>query len=200
MREQPPSPGALQETDWVAFSSSCRHSLRPLVERRGMHEPSSSHLGVLWSGALGRIPAPIHREQDRYRSRDSLRPCIHYATFATHGGLKCLRLNAVSAATRKMNGARPALSHGLLAVIKWTVCHHRETVFLPEAQRETDAVFSGDEWGGWWMGDALNVTGVERPPWGPFITRAMTSDASISFLAPLLSVFPCHFSHRHGAR
>jgi hypothetical protein len=50
-----------------------------------------------------------------------------------------------SVAVRKMNGARLAFSHGSLAVIKWTVCHHREMVFLPKAWRETDAVPSGDE-------------------------------------------------------
>jgi hypothetical protein len=48
-----------------------------------------------------------------------------------------------------MNGARLAFSHGSLAMIKWTVCHHRETVFLPEARCETDVVSLGDEWGGW---------------------------------------------------
>jgi hypothetical protein len=114
-----------------------------------MDEPSSSHLGETWSRALGRVSAPVHREQDHYRAKDSLRSCIHYARFATHGELKCLRLNVVSAAMRKMNGARLAFSHGSLAMIKWTVCHHRETVFLPEARRETDVVSLGDEWGGW---------------------------------------------------
>jgi hypothetical protein len=111
-----------------------------------MHEPSSSHLGAMWSGALGRVLAPIHREQDRYQAKDSLRPCIHYAMFATHGELQRSRLNVfTSAAMRKMNGARPAFSHDSLAMIKWTVCRHRETVFLLEARRETDAVPSRDE-------------------------------------------------------
>jgi hypothetical protein len=87
--------------------------------------------------------------------------------FATHEELKHSRLNVISVAARKMNGARPTFSHSSLAVIKWTVCHHRQTVFFPEAQRETDAVSSGDEWGGWRMGDALNVTGVKRPHQGP---------------------------------
>jgi hypothetical protein len=41
--------------------------------------------------------------------------------------------------------ARPAFSHGSLTVIKWTICCHRETVFLPEAWCETDTVPSGDE-------------------------------------------------------
>jgi hypothetical protein len=145
MREQPPSPRALQETDRVAFLPSCRHSLRPLAERRGMHEHLSSCLGVLWSGALGRVSAPVHREEDRYRAKDSFRPCIHYATFATHRELKRSRPNVIRAATREMNGARPAFSHDSLAMIKWTVCHYREMVFLPEARCETDAVPSGDE-------------------------------------------------------
>jgi hypothetical protein len=30
-------------------------------------------------------------------------------------------------------------------MIKWTVRHHRETVCLPKARRETDAVPSWDE-------------------------------------------------------
>jgi hypothetical protein len=68
-----------------------------------MREPSSSHLGTTWSGALGCVSAPVRREQDHYRAMDSLRPYIHYASFATHGELKHLRLNA---ATRKMNGAK----------------------------------------------------------------------------------------------
>jgi hypothetical protein len=95
MQEQPSSPCALQETNRVAFPPSSRYSLHPLAERRGMREPSSSHLGAMWSGALGRVLAPVHREQDRYRAKDSLRSCIHYATFATHGELKCLRLNVI---------------------------------------------------------------------------------------------------------
>jgi hypothetical protein len=110
-----------------------------------MHEPSSSHLDALWSGALGRVPAPAHREQDRYLAKDSLRPCIHYAMFATRGELKRSRLNVVNVAAREMNGARPAFSHGSLVVIKWTVCRYRETVFLLEARRETDVVPSGNE-------------------------------------------------------
>jgi hypothetical protein len=85
-------------------------------------------------------------------------------SFATLGELKHSSLNVISVAARKMNGARLAFSHGSLVVIKWTVCHHRETVCLREARRETDVVPSGDEWGGWWMDDALNATGVERPP------------------------------------
>jgi hypothetical protein len=60
-----------------------------------MHEPSSSHLDVTWSRALGRVSAPIHWEEDRYWAKDSLRSCIHYATFATHGELKRSRLNVV---------------------------------------------------------------------------------------------------------
>jgi hypothetical protein len=52
-------------------------------------------------------------------------------------------------------------------MIKWTVCRHREMLFLPEARHETDAVPSGDKQGGWWMGDILNAMGVERPPRGP---------------------------------
>jgi hypothetical protein len=63
-----------------------------------------------------------------------------------------------------MNGAKLAFSHDSLAMIKWTVCRHRETVCLLKVRRETDAVPSGDEWGGWWMGDALNAMGVERRP------------------------------------
>jgi hypothetical protein len=78
-----------------------------------------------------------------------------------------LRLNVISAAAEKMNGAKPALSHDSLVMIKWTMCRLRETVCLPEARRETDAALSGDEYGGWRMGDALNAMGVERPPWGP---------------------------------
>jgi hypothetical protein len=85
----------LQETDRVAFPPSCHYSLCPLVERRGMHEPSSSHQGATWSGALGRILSPICLEQDCYRAKDSLRPCIHYATFATHKELKHSMLNVV---------------------------------------------------------------------------------------------------------
>jgi hypothetical protein len=76
---------------------------------------------------------------------DSLRPYIHYASFATHGELKCSRLNVVSVAARKMNGARLAFSYGSLAIIKWIVRHHREMVCLPEARRETNAVPSVDE-------------------------------------------------------
>jgi hypothetical protein len=95
MRDQPLSPCALQETDRVAFLPSCRYSLHPLAERRGTREPSSSHLGATWSGALGRVPAPVRQEQDRYRAKDSLRPCIHYASFATHVELKRSRLNVV---------------------------------------------------------------------------------------------------------
>jgi hypothetical protein len=76
-------------------------------------------------------------------------------------------MSFTSAAVRKMNGAKSAFSHSSLVVIKWTVCRYRETVFLLEAWRETDAVLSGDEQGGWRMGDALNVTGVKRPPRGP---------------------------------
>jgi hypothetical protein len=149
-----PSPRALQETDWVTFASFSRMEC--------MCEPSSSHLGVLWSGVLGRVLAPIRREQDRYWAKDFLRQCIHYATFATHGDLKRSRLNVVNAATR--NGARSAFSHGSLTVIKWILCRYRETVFLPEAWHETGVAPSGDEWGGWWMGDALNATGVKKPP------------------------------------
>jgi hypothetical protein len=48
-------------------------------------------------------------------------------------------------AAREMNRARPAFSHGSIAVIKWTVCHYQEMIFLPEAWRETDVVPSGDE-------------------------------------------------------
>jgi hypothetical protein len=66
-----------------------------------------------------------------------------------------------------MNGAKLAFSHGSLAVIKWTMCHHREMVCLLKVRRETDTVPSGDESGGWWMGDALNAMGVKRPPRGP---------------------------------
>jgi hypothetical protein len=76
-------------------------------------------------------------------------------------------MSFTSVAARKMNGARPAFSHSSLAVIKWTVCRYREMVFLPEARHETDAVPSGNEQGGWGMGDALNATEVERPPQGP---------------------------------
>jgi hypothetical protein len=120
MREQPLNPYALQEIgQW---------HLRPLAEQRDMRKPLSSHLGALWSGALGRVLAPARREQDRYRSRGSLRPCIHYTTFASHEELKRLMLNIINAAARKMNGARPTFSHGSLAVIKWTVCSYRETV------------------------------------------------------------------------
>jgi hypothetical protein len=49
----------------------------------------------MWSGALGCVPAPVHREQDRYRAKDSLRLYIHYTTLATHGELKRSRLNVV---------------------------------------------------------------------------------------------------------
>jgi hypothetical protein len=94
-----------------------------------MREPSSSHLGATWSG----VSAPVRREQDRYRAMDPLRPYIHYASFATHRELKRSRLNVISVAARKTNGARSAFSHGSVAVIKWTVCHHRETVCLPKA-------------------------------------------------------------------
>jgi hypothetical protein len=71
---------------------------------------------------------------------DSLKPYIHYASFATHGELKHSRLNVISAVVRKMDGARLDFSHGSLVVIKWTVCRHRETVCLPEARHETDVV------------------------------------------------------------
>jgi hypothetical protein len=98
-----------------------------------MHEPSSFHLGALWSGALGHVTALVHREQDRYRARGSLRQCIYYTTFATRVELKRSMLNIINAAVRKMNGARPAFSHGSLPVIKWTVCCYRETVCLPKA-------------------------------------------------------------------
>jgi hypothetical protein len=157
----------LEETDRVAFAPSCHYSLRPLVERTGMHEPSSSHPGATWSGALGRVLAPVRREQDRYQARGSLRPCIHYATFATHEELKRSRLNIINVAVRKMRGQKPAFSHGSLAMFKWTVCHHWETVCLPEVRCETDVVLSGNEQGGWRMDDALNAMGVERPPRGP---------------------------------
>jgi hypothetical protein len=63
-------------------------------------------------------------------------------------------------------GSKPTFSHCFHAVFKWTMCHYREMVCLPEAWRETDAVPSGDDWGGWQMGDALNAAGVERPPRG----------------------------------
>jgi hypothetical protein len=157
----------LQETDRVAFAPSCHYSLRPLVEWRGMREPSSSHLGATCSRALGRILAPVRQEQDRYQARGSLRPCIHYATFATHGELKHSRLNIVNVAARKMRGQKPAFSYGSLAVIKWTVCRLWETVCLPKVRCETDVVLSRNEQGGWRMDDALNATGVERPPRGP---------------------------------
>jgi hypothetical protein len=60
-----------------------------------MREPSSSHLGATWSGALGRVLTLIHQERDHHRAKDSLRPCTHYATFATHRELKRSRLNVV---------------------------------------------------------------------------------------------------------
>jgi hypothetical protein len=95
MWEHPPSPCALRETDRVAFPLLCCYSSRPLTEQRGTCEPSSSHLGAMWSGALGCVPAPVRQEQDRYMAKDSLRSCIHYATFATHGELKHSWLNGV---------------------------------------------------------------------------------------------------------
>jgi hypothetical protein len=52
MQKQPPSRYVLQETDRVAFPPLCHYSLHPLAERRGMREPSSSHLGAMWNGAL----------------------------------------------------------------------------------------------------------------------------------------------------
>jgi hypothetical protein len=66
-----------------------------------------------------------------------------------------------------MNGGNLALSHGSLVVIKWIMCCLRDTVCLLEVWRETDVVPLGDKRGSWWMGDALNATGVKRPPWGP---------------------------------
>jgi hypothetical protein len=87
-----------------------------------------------------RVSAPVHQEQGHYRAMDSLKPYSHYTSFATHGELKCSRLNVISVVVRKMDGARSDFSHGSLAVIKWTVCRHRETICLPEARRETDAV------------------------------------------------------------
>jgi hypothetical protein len=54
-------------------------------------------------------------------------------------------MSFTSVAARKMNGARLAFSHGSLAMIKWTICRHRETVFLPKAWLETDVVPLGDE-------------------------------------------------------
>jgi hypothetical protein len=42
-------------------------------------------------------------------------------------------------------GAKLALSHGFLAMFKWTMCRYRETVCLPEAWRETDVAPSEDE-------------------------------------------------------
>jgi hypothetical protein len=90
-----------------------------------------------------------------------------YATLTTRGELKRSRLNVINVTVREMKRAKPAFSHGSLAMIKWTVCHHREIVCLPETRCETDAVLLGDEQGGWRMGDALIAMGVKRPPRGP---------------------------------
>jgi hypothetical protein len=76
----------LQETDQVAFAFFSR--------MEGMHEPLSSHLGALWSGSLGHVPAPIRREQDRYWARALLGRVS--AMSATHGELKHSRLNIVN--------------------------------------------------------------------------------------------------------
>jgi hypothetical protein len=95
-----------------------------------MREPSSSHLGATWSGALGRVLTLIHQERDRHRAKDSLRPCTHYATFATHRELKRSRLNVVyKCGCKEDEWGKPVFSHDSLAMIKWTVCHYRETVF-----------------------------------------------------------------------
>jgi hypothetical protein len=113
-----------------------------------MREPSSSHLGVLWSRVLGHVLAPVHQEQDRYRAKGSLRLRIHLCNVCDPWGVEALRLNVVSATARKMNGARPTFSHGSLVMIKWTMCCYRETVCLLETQYETDTVSLGNKRGG----------------------------------------------------
>jgi hypothetical protein len=45
----------------------------------------------------------------------------------------------------EVNRAKPTLSRGFLVMFKWTACHLRETVRLPEAWRETNTAPSGDE-------------------------------------------------------
>jgi hypothetical protein len=95
--------------------------------------------------------------------------------------------------------ARPAFSHGSLTVIKWIICCHRETIFLLEARCETVTVPSGGRVGWLVDGRCIECYGSREASSGPFITQVVAPDLSISFLPPLLSVFPCHFSHRHGA-
>jgi hypothetical protein len=163
----PPSPRVLQGTDRVAFPPLCRYPLHSLAERRGMCEPSSSHLGASWNGVLGCIPAPARREQDHCQAKDSLGPSIHLCNVCDPREVEAFEARCRECGCAEMNEAKPALSHGSLVVIKWTVCHLRETVCLPEAWRETITAPSGDEWGSWRMGDVLNNTGVERPPQGP---------------------------------
>jgi hypothetical protein len=48
MREKPPSPRTLQGTDRVVSLLSYCYPLHSLAKLRGMHGPSSSHLGSLW--------------------------------------------------------------------------------------------------------------------------------------------------------